>query len=74
MSGLKMQMQIFTNQSSQQTKNNQKQYTQQSIANSLQNQTALVKSLKLGFTGVQRNYTALQVNGQKFCKSCNDKK
>lgn len=74
MSGLKMQMKIFTNQSSQQTKNNQKQYTQQSIANSLQNQTALVKSLKLGFTGVQRNYTALQVNGQKFCKSCNDKK
>jgi hypothetical protein len=61
MSGLKMQMKIFTNQSSKQTKNNQ-------------NQIAVVKSLKLGFAGGQRNYTALQVNGEKFCKSCNDKK
>jgi len=56
-----MQMKIFTNQSSKQTKNNQ-------------NQIAVVKSLKLGFAGGQRNYTALQVNGEKFCKSCNDKK
>tara|TARA_B100000780_G_scaffold65527_1_gene43062 strand:- start:5048 stop:5272 length:225 start_codon:yes stop_codon:yes gene_type:complete len=74
MSGLKMQMKIYTNQSSRQATNNQTQHTQQRIANSLQNQSALVKSIKLGFTGVQRNTTALQVNGQKFCKSCNDKK
>jgi len=74
MSSLKMQMKLVTNQSSQQAKNNQKQYTKQSIGNSLQNQRGVVKSLKLGFAGVKRNYTALQVNGEKFCKSCNDKK
>ena len=72
MSGLKMQMRLFTNQSSQQTQNTQNQAVQQTIVRSLQNQNS--SYVKLGFVGTKRNYAALQVQGQKFCKSCNDKK
>tara|TARA_B100001250_G_C19407012_1_gene617296 strand:+ start:360 stop:575 length:216 start_codon:yes stop_codon:yes gene_type:complete len=71
MSGLKMQMRLFTNQSSQQSQNSQNQVIQQSIARSFQNQNSF---LKLGNNGQKRNYAALIVQGQKFCKSCNDKK
>lgn len=71
MSGLKMQMRLFTNQSAQQTQINQNQQIQQSIVRSMQNQNSFVK---LGYSGVSRNYAALMVQGQKFCKSCNDKK
>ena len=71
MSGLKMQMRLFTNQSNQQTQNTPNQAVQQSIIRSLQNQNSFVK---LGYSGVSRNYAALMVQGQKFCKSCNDKK
>lgn len=71
MSGLKMQMRLFTNQSSQQIQNTQNTVIRQSIAKSIQNQNSYVK---LGFSGINRNYAALQVQGQKFCKSCNDKK
>lgn len=71
MSGLKMQMRLFTNQSAQQTQINQNQQVQQSIVRSMQNQNSFVK---LGYSGVSRNYAALMVQGQKFCKSCNEKK
>lgn len=71
MSGLKMQMRLFTNQSVQQTQINQNQQVQQSIVRSMQNQNSFVK---LGYSGVSRNYAALMVQGQKFCKSCNEKK
>lgn len=71
MSGLKMQMRLFTNQSSQESQNSQNQAVQKSIVRSLQNQNSFVK---LGFSGTKRNFAALQVQGQKFCKSCNDKK
>jgi len=71
MSGLKMQMRLFTNQSAQQTQINQNQQVQQSIVRSMQNQNSFVK---LGFSGISRNYAALMIQGQKFCKSCNDKK
>ena len=70
MSEFKMQMKLITNQSFQKTQNNQNQVIQQSIARSLQNQNSYVK---LGFCGVKRNYAALNVQGQKFCKSCNSK-
>ena len=71
MSGLKMQMRLFTNQSAQQKQINQNQQVQQSIVRTMQNQNSFVK---LGYSGVSRNYAALMVQGQKFCKSCNDKK
>lgn len=72
MSGLKMQMRLFTNQSTKQSQqNSQNQVTQQNIARSLQNQTT---NIKLGFNATNRNFAALQLQGQKFCKSCNDKK
>ena len=53
MSGLKMQMRLFTNQSSQQSQNSQNQVIQQSIARSFQNQNSF---LKLGNNGQKRNY------------------
>ena len=71
MSDFKMKIRVLTNQSSQVTQNSGNQVIQQSIARSLQNQNSYVK---LGFSGIKRNYAALQVQGQKFCKSCNDKK
>lgn len=71
MSGVKMQMRLFTNQSAQQTQINQNQQVQKSIIRSMQNQNSYIK---LGYSGISRNYAALMVQGQKFCKSCNDKK
>ena len=71
MSSFKMKMRLFTNQSSQQTQNSQNQQVQQSIVRSFQNQNSFIK---LGYSGVSRNYAALIVQGQKFCKSCSDKK
>ena len=72
MSGVKIQMRLFTNQSNQQTQNTQNQAIQQSILRSLQNQNS--SFVKLGNKGISRNYAALILQGQKFCKSCNDKK
>ena len=71
MSGVKMQMRLFTNQSAQQTQINQNQQVQKSIIRSMQNQNSYIK---LGYSGISRNYAALMVQGQKFCKSCNNKK
>tara|TARA_Y100000816_G_scaffold60245_1_gene39701 strand:- start:4875 stop:5090 length:216 start_codon:yes stop_codon:yes gene_type:complete len=71
MSSFKMQMRLFTNQSRQQTEINQNQQVQQSIIRSMQNQNSFIK---LGYSGVSRNYATLIVQGEKFCKSCNDKK
>ena len=71
MSSFKMKMRLFTNQSTQQTQNNQNQQVQESIVRSIQNQNSFVK---LGYNGAKRNYAALIIQGQKFCKSCNNKK
>jgi|TARA_B110000967_G_C18899397_1_gene573466 hypothetical protein len=71
MSDFKMKMRLSTNQSSQETQNTPNQAVQQSIIRSLQNQNSFIK---LGYSGVSRNYAALIVQGQKFCKSCNEKK
>jgi len=66
-----MQMKLLTNQSIGQTQVNQNQQLQQSIFTSTQNQKSFVK---LGYSGITRNCAALIVQGEKFCKSCNDKK
>tara|TARA_X000000368_G_scaffold345389_1_gene284470 strand:+ start:1139 stop:1348 length:210 start_codon:yes stop_codon:yes gene_type:complete len=69
MSGSKMQMRLYTNNSSIQSQN---KIVQQNIVRSLQNQKS--SYIKLGFSGTKRNCAALIVQGQKYCKSCNDKK
>jgi len=66
MSSFKMQMKLLTNNSSQQNQNIQK-----NTARSFQNQNSFIK---LGNSGQKRNCAALIVHGQKYCKSCNDKK
>ena len=71
MSSFKMQMRLFTNQSIQTSENNRNQITQQNITRTLQNQNSFIK---LGYNGINRNYAALMVQGEKYCKSCNDKK
>jgi len=64
-----MQMRLYTNNSSIQSQN---KIVQQNIVRSLQNQKS--SYIKLGFSGTKRNCAALIVQGQKYCKSCNDKK
>ncbi len=71
MSGLKMQMRLLTKQSKEQNQINENKQLQQRIVRTMQNQNSFIK---LGYSGKSRNYTALIVQGQKFCKSCNDKK
>ena len=51
--------------------NQNNQQTQQPIIRSLQNQNSYIK---LGYNGTNRNCAALIVQGNKSCKSCNDKK
>lgn len=69
MSNFKIQMRLFTNKSGQKTQINQNQQVQKSIVRSMQNQNSFIK---LGYNGASRNCAALIVQGQKFCKSCNN--
>ena len=55
------------------TQNNKIIPKEQYIIKEPQNQN-LSYNFKLGFTGTQRNCAALQVQGNKFCNSCNNKK
>tara|TARA_Y100001980_G_C14468438_1_gene249045 strand:+ start:368 stop:595 length:228 start_codon:yes stop_codon:yes gene_type:complete len=74
MSGLKMQMRLFTNQTSQQNQNqnNNQQEVNKKIVTSLS--LARGNNLRMGNSNLQRNFTALQLQGQRFCRSCSDKK
>ena len=78
MSGLKMQMRLFTNQTSQQNQNqNQNQNNnQQEINKKIVTSLSLSRgnNLRMGNSNLQRNFTALQLKGQRFCRSCSDKK
>jgi len=67
MSGLKINMRLFTNQSS---------MMQPKVQNNLINQLIVAnnggQNVKLG-CNVRRNYAALQFQGQKKCGSCGSK-
>ena len=67
MSGLKMNMRLFTNQSSQMQPKVQNNLINQLIVNNSRGQ-----NVKLG-CNVTRNYAALQFQGQKKCGSCGNK-
>lgn len=62
MSSVKIQMKLLTNQN---------KLIKQSAIKESNNQNF---SLKLGFNKNQRNYVALQIQGNKSCNSCNNKK
>lgn len=76
MSGLKMQMRLFTNQTSQQNQNQNQNNNQEEINKKIVTSLSLTRgnNLRMGNSGLQRNFTALQLQGHRFCRSCNDKK
>tara|TARA_B110000008_G_scaffold200634_1_gene199213 strand:- start:398 stop:622 length:225 start_codon:yes stop_codon:yes gene_type:complete len=73
MSGLKIQMRLFTNQTAQnQTQNNNQQEINRRIVTSLPPSRG--NNLRMGNSNLQRNFAALQLQGHRFCRSCSDKK
>jgi len=67
-----MQMRLFTNQTSQQNQNNNQEEINRRIVSSLS--LSRGNNLRMGNSGLERNFAALQVVGHRFCRSCSDKK